>query len=73
MKASHFTVTGNFDGAHVATVTIERGPMLISVRPYRRRRAYTLPLSAVAYAVICQVVRAELREKRAAKRRGRAS
>ena len=70
---SRFKVTGTFDvggGAQTATVEIDRNSGLISVRPLRRRRAYSLPLSAVA-AWICQsIIRAEVRERRAAKRGG---
>lgn len=67
-------VVGRFDGAHTATVTIEiagGGEWLFSVRPYRRRRAYTLPLEAVARGVIFDVTRAEIaaRAREKAKRR----
>ncbi len=71
MKKSRFKVVGIFDlagGAQVATVEIDRASGIVSVRPFRRRRAYALPLSAVA-AWICQVIiRGEVRERRAAKR-----
>lgn len=71
MKKSHFKVVGTFDlagGAQVATVEIDRASGIVSVRPFRRRRAYSLPLSAVA-AWICQsIIRAEVRERRSAKR-----
>lgn len=75
MKKSRFRVVGTFDlagGAQVATVEIDRASSIVSVRPFRRRRAYSLPLAAVA-AWICQsIIRAEVRERRATKRgRGR--
>lgn len=68
---SRFKVTGTFDisgGLQTATVEIDRASGIVSVRPLRRRRAYSLPLAAVA-AWICQVIiRGEVRERRAAKR-----
>lgn len=74
MKKSHFRVIGTFDiggGAQTATVEIDRASGVFSVRPLRRRRVYSLPLSSVA-TMVCQViVRAEVRERRAAKRKQR--
>ncbi len=75
MKKSRFRVVGTFDlagGAQVATVEIDRASGIVSVRPFRRRRAYSLPLADIA-AWICQVIiRSEVRERRATKRgRGR--
>lgn len=71
MKKSRFRVVGTFDlagGAQTATVEIDRASGIVSVRPFRRRRAYSLPLAAVA-AWICQVIiRGEVRERRVAKR-----
>jgi hypothetical protein len=51
-------IVGRFNGASSATVTIVGG--LFSVRPFRRRRAYELPLADVAERVIFDVVRAEV-------------
>ena len=71
MKKSRFKVVGTFDlagGAQMATVEIDRASGVVSVRPFRRRRAYSLPLATVA-AWICQVIiRGEVRERRPAKR-----
>jgi hypothetical protein len=59
------------------TVVIERATAdsdLFHVRPLRRRRVYTLPLSDVAAMVVRAIVMAETRTKRAekkARRRGR--
>lgn len=68
---SCFRVHGTFDlagGLQTATVEIDRASGVVSVRPLRRRRAYSLPLAVVA-AWICQsTIRAELRERRQAKR-----
>lgn len=59
MSKSKFKLEGRFDGADGATVTIDRGPMLFSVRPSRRRREYTLPLKDVAEMVLWRIVKAE--------------
>lgn len=70
MRCAHFRVTGRFDGAQVATVTIEHhddGRAFFRVRPLRRRRAFELSLSDVARGVIFDVVRRELAEKRRAR------
>jgi hypothetical protein len=73
VRRARFKVSGRFDGAPSATVTIVHAgdTGIVEVRPYRRRRAYTLTLEAVAFEVICKVVRAELREKRASRRAAR--
>ena len=54
-----------------ATVTVERTPadFLFHVRVLRRKRAYTLPLSAVARMVTMKVIMAEVEEKKAAKKK----
>jgi hypothetical protein len=60
------SVPGRFDGgARSATVVVTR-ELLLSVRPYRRRRTYELPLAAVAQGVVYDVVRAELAARRRA-------
>lgn len=53
------------------TVEIDRDSGLVSVRPLRRRRTYVLPLSRVAAFVVHAIVRAEVAERRAARRRRR--
>jgi hypothetical protein len=70
MRRARFKVSGRFDGAPSATVTIVHAgdTGIVSVRPYRRRRDYTLTLEAVAASVIGKVALAEAREKRAAKK-----
>lgn len=71
---TRFRVIGTFDlagGSQVATVEIDRISGIVSVRPLRRRRTYSLPLADVA-AWICQAtIRAEVRERRHANRRTR--
>lgn len=68
---SHFRVVARLDSPSRAagTVTIDRGTGLFTVRPYRRRRTFELPLSAVADMVVARVVRAEVLAKRLAKKR----
>ena len=71
---SRYRVVGRLDGCgrpQVGTVAIDRASGLISVRPLRRRRTYTLPLATVAEMVCQRVIRAELAERRAAKRHRR--
>ena len=78
MRRARFTVSAatprQFDGANSATVLVEiDGPhALVRVRPYRRRREFILPLSAVAGMVIFRVAKADAADKareRRAKRR----
>lgn len=68
MSVSRFRVYGkDFDGVNVATVEIDRGPMVFRVRPLRRRKVYELPLAFVAESVMWQIERAQAREKKALK------
>lgn len=60
MSKSKFKIEGRFDGALGATVTIDRGVGLFSVRPLRRKREYVLPLRDVALMVLTSVVKADL-------------
>lgn len=69
MATARFKVYGRFDGAPAATIEVDRGAGLFTVRPLRRRQTYTLPLSTVAEMVLWRIVKAEAAEKRAAKRR----
>lgn len=73
MRRARFKLAGKFDGTPGATVVIEQEGdyALFRVRPARRRREFVLQLSDVARGVIFDVVRAELREKKAQRRRGR--
>lgn len=57
-------VIGRIDCSPSATITIDAMAGLISVRPYRRHREYTLPLESVARAIVFQVVTAELKDKK---------
>ncbi len=71
-RVARFRVVAPLDGAggaSVGTVEIDRAAGLFSVRPLRRRKQYTLPLATVATMVCQALVRMELSEKRAAKRR----
>ena len=75
MASARSRIVGRFDAGGTmrpATVILDRGGRLFTVRPYRRRRLYTLPLSAVADRVVWNVVKAEVTiERRAKARRGR--
>jgi len=46
------------------SIAIDRGAGLVMVRPYRRRRTYTLTLATVAEMIVARVVRAEVLEAR---------
>jgi len=61
---AHFRVWGKFNGAHEATVTVDRQADLITVRPLRRRKAYELRLADVAEWIMWRVIKAELTEKK---------
>lgn len=73
-RLARFPITWNFDRSYAATVLISRGAGTISVRPYKRRKVYTLPLAFVAELIAERVTKAEVAAKiktRKAKRRGR--
>jgi hypothetical protein len=54
-------VRGRFDGPDTtATITIDRGRQLFTVRPKHRRREYTLTLQTVCEMVAQKVLIAEL-------------
>lgn len=69
---SHFRVAARFDlpanTGQVGTVTIDRGAGLFTVRPYRRRRTFELPLDVVADMVVARVIRAEILTRKATKK-----
>ena len=70
---AHFRVIARLDGptATVGTVTIDRARGLFTVRPLRRRRTYELRLADVADMVVARVIRAEIKERRAARKAGK--
>lgn len=57
-RVARVVVPIDFDGARSATVEINRDALLFTVRLYRRRRTYTLPLSMVAQVVAWKVTKA---------------
>lgn len=70
-RKSRFRVVGTFDlagGAQVATIEIDRDSSIVSVRPLRRRRTYSLPLASVATWICQSIIRAEVRERRQGRR-----
>lgn len=66
MAIARFKIVGQFDQSYMqkATIEIDRGANLISVRPKGRRRIYTLPLSSVAEIICWRVIKAELLDKK---------
>jgi hypothetical protein len=73
-RVSRFRVLGRLDmagGAIPGTVEVDRDAGTLGVRPLRRRRVYSLPLSVVATMVCQAIVNAEARQKRAAKANGK--
>jgi hypothetical protein len=71
MSVARAKVYGRFDTAGAgqsATVELERELGLFSVRPYRRRKVYTLPLAVVAEMVCHRIMLSEAAEKRRMKR-----
>jgi hypothetical protein len=71
---ARFRIVGRLDHAarvQAGTVTISRTSGTFAVRPLRRRREYVLPLATVAEMVCQRLIRAELLERRAAKKRRR--
>lgn len=73
-RVSRFRVLGRLDmagGAIPGTVEVDRDAGTMGVRPLRRRRVYSLPLSVVATMVCQAIVNAEARQKRAAKGKNR--
>lgn len=64
-RSAHFDITGRFDNASKAKVTIETvgQTVLVKVRPHHARREYIMPLSTLAEILIWKVVKAEVQEK----------
>lgn len=71
MSRARFKVTGDFNKAKSATVVISRLGGVFSVRPFRRRKTYALPLVEVAQMVVWRIVKAEAEAKLLAKRNGK--
>ena len=70
----HIPVIGRLDraaGVRQGTMTIDRAAGLITVRPRRSRKTYTLCTDRVADWVVSFCIRAELVEKRKRKREGK--
>jgi hypothetical protein len=72
MSVARFPVFGSLDragGARPGTVLIDRGAGTFAVRPQRSRRTYTVSLSIVADIIVERILKAEMREKAADKKR----
>ena len=65
MSVARFRVafTQPLDGALAATIVVDRASGLFSVRLYRRKRVYELPLAYLAEHVVWRCVRFELAER----------
>ena len=73
MRNAFFRLEGRYNGASGATVIIDRSTNLVTVRPSRRRKTYTLRLEDLAQTIILRCVKAEIAEKKklkAARRKG---
>jgi len=74
MRVARFKVYGQFTGGAIkpGTVIIDRTEnALFGVRPSKMRRVYELPLNKVAEFVVWHVIKKELADKRAAKKKKR--
>lgn len=67
MATARFKLEGRYDGTQGASVVIDRETNLLTVRPTRRQRTFTLRLEDLAQTVILRVIQAELGEKKKAK------
>lgn len=70
-RVARFRLVGRIDGVEGCTVSISRGAQTFSVRPLRRKRAYTLPLMALAEYTLHTVAKGERLKAQAEKRRKR--
>lgn len=68
LSTACFKVSGRFDGANHATITIDRGSMVMGIHPHHRRRVYEVPLGMVAQWYMERVIKREVEEKRKLKR-----
>ncbi len=59
-RPARVKVLGSFDGVSEATLTLDRAAGVLTVRPTRRRRTFSLPLSTVAEWVMWRVIKAEV-------------
>ena len=70
MAACRFKVMGTFDRPlQTATVKIDRATQTLSIRVLRQHKVRSLPLAAVASMLYHRLVRMEVAERTAAKRK----
>lgn len=69
MTTSRFKIYGSFNGKTEATVSINRQNNLVSVRPKHFKKTYELRLEDVAEIIIWRCIKAEMNEKKKAKRK----
>jgi hypothetical protein len=74
-RPARFQVIARLDGVRTTrgTVTVERAVDLFVVRPLRRRRVYSMPLSQVAQIVVERVIKAEVAQRKAERKARRRS
>ena len=71
LRLLHVLINERIDGAHSATLTIDRNLGLVSVRPYRRKRTYEMPLQWVGEAIVQKVALTEKQSEKQAKKLAR--
>lgn len=62
-RVARFTVRGRIGPAKTSTLEIDEANGLATVRPYRSRSTYTLPLERVCRMIALSVATAELKPK----------
>jgi hypothetical protein len=70
-RTAKFVVVGDrsdLNGARQATVLIDRDTGLVTVKPYRQHKTYSLPLLDLARSVIVRCVQAEIQENKPKRR-----
>lgn len=76
MSVSRFPVYSQLDsagGSQRGTVEIDRETKMLTVRPHRKHRTYTMPLDMVATMVCQRIILNELHEQKKAKKAAKRS
>jgi len=68
---ARFRVLGKLDRSYLqgGTVTIDRASGVLTIKPLRRRRVYSLPLNTVAEIIVSKIIKSEVAACKVAKRR----
>jgi hypothetical protein len=67
-RMARFKVYGRYNGKTEATVEVDRNTNLISVRPKHFKKAYEMRLEDVAEVIMWRCIKADLAEKKKAKK-----